>query len=115
MESILFIRIKELCEKRDITLMELCNTLGLSQSLIRKWKSTASPSVEKIRRVAEYFDVSVDYLIGLSDIPDQAEKIIEDADFISLQRARSKMSDQDKERMMKMLKVAFDTAFSEEE
>lgn len=69
MESVLYTRIKELCENRGISMTKLSEDLGIAASLIRKWKTTTSPSVDKVKMIAEYFGVSADYLIGLSDHP----------------------------------------------
>ena len=115
MESILYTRIKELCESRGISMAKLSEDLGIAASLIRKWKKTTSPSVDRVKMIAEYFGVSVDYLIGLSDIKDSAEKLVGDEDFVSLQRAKSRMSPQDKERMMGMLRLGFQEAFQDED
>lgn len=65
MDSILFCRIKELCDLHEITPERLAGNLGISVSSIRKWKSSM-PSVDKVKAVAEYFDVSIDYLVGLT-------------------------------------------------
>lgn len=62
MESILYTRIKELCESRGISMAKLSEDLGIAASLIRKWKTTTSPSVDRVKMIAEYFGVSVDYL-----------------------------------------------------
>lgn len=56
-------RVKRLCEMKNITLTTLERNLGFSVSSIRKWDDSA-PSTDKIKAVAEYFDVSVDYLLG---------------------------------------------------
>lgn len=56
-------RIKMLCAKQHISLHRLEMTIGFSKSSISKWDVNA-PSVEKVLRVAEYFDVPVDYLLG---------------------------------------------------
>lgn len=56
-------RIKMLCARQHISLHRLEMTIGFSKSSISKWDSNA-PSVEKVLRVAEYFDVSVDFLLG---------------------------------------------------
>ena len=64
--------------------------------------------------IAKYFGVSSDYLIGLSDIPSSAEELLSDDDFVSLQRAKSKMSAQDREKMMKMIRLGFEYAFKDE-
>jgi len=115
MDSILYQRIKLLCNKHGIPFTKLLDDLGLSESTLRKWKTGTSPSADKVRMIADYFSVSTDYLIGRSEIQDTAETLVEDSDFISLQRARSKMSQSDKDRMMKMLRLAFDTLFDDEE
>ena len=114
METILYQRIKELCAERGISINKLEVDLGVGLSSIQKWKSTSSPSVEKVIKVATYFDVSVDYLLGRTDIKGSASELLGDDDIISFQRARQKMSPQDRERMMRMLKAGFDYAFEED-
>lgn len=114
MDSIIYIRIKELCAAQGITLTKLEEDTGLSSSIIRKWKNNTSPSIDKVKVIAEYFNVSTDYLVGLSDISTPAEALIGDEDFVSLQRAKSRMSPQDRDRMMRMLKLGFEYAFRTE-
>lgn len=52
-----------LCSKNGITKTQLERDCGFSQNSINKW-ATKSPSSEKLSKVADYFDVSVDYLLG---------------------------------------------------
>lgn len=111
--SIVYIRIKELCKKHGITIAKLESELSFGSSSIKKWERTSSPSIDKIGKVASYFNVSVDYLIGRSDIETTLDEFIQDDDIISLQRARENMSPTDKEKMMQMLKIGFDYAFQE--
>lgn len=111
MESILYQRIKELCSQAGITISKLESELGFGNSSIKKWKEATSPSVDKIVKVANYFEVSVDYLLGMTDIADSTSNIINDEDIISFQRARQKMTPKDRERMMQMLRIGFDYAF----
>lgn len=112
--SICHERIKELCQSNGITIAELERELGFSNSTIRKW-GQVSPSVDKIIKVANRFDVSVDYLLGMSDVKGSISGIIQDQDIISLQRARENMSDIEKQNMMKMLRLAFYKAFKDED
>lgn len=56
-------RIKQLCANQHLSLHRLEMTIGLSKSSISKWDVNA-PSIEKVLRVAQYFNVSVDYLLG---------------------------------------------------
>ncbi len=115
MESILYQRIKDLCSERGITITKLENDLEFGNSSIKKWERVSSPSVDKIIKVAGYFDVSVDYLLGRTDIKGSISEVLGDEDIISFQRARQKMTAKDRERMMQMLKVGFDYAFSDQE
>ena len=112
--SICYERIKGLCQEHGTTIAELERELGFSNSTIRKW-GQVSPSVDKIIRVANHFDVSVDYLLGMSDVKGSISEIIKDQDIISLQRARENMSDIEKQRMMQMLRLAFYQAFLDDE
>lgn len=59
-------RIKSLCTEKKITVTELERKLNFANSSIRKW-DTQSPSAERLNKVADYFDVSVDYLLGKTD------------------------------------------------
>lgn len=113
MDSIIFSRIKELCAENSITLNKLEAEIGISTSSISKWKHTVSPTIDKIAKVANYFGVSIDYLVGASDIKSTADALASDPDYISLQRARERMTDKDKTRMMGILRIGFDYAFSD--
>ena len=61
-------RIKALCKHSCITITELERKAGLGRSTIRFWDNHP-PAVDKVAKVARYFGVSVDYLIGNTDDP----------------------------------------------
>ncbi len=65
-------RIKLLAKQNGTDLAKLERTLGISNGVIRRW-DTASPTCEKIMKVAEYFSVSVDSL--LYDKPSEDDAI----------------------------------------
>ena len=108
-------RIKKLCQERGITVAELERELGFSNSTIRKWGNNTSPSIDKVIKVANYFNVSVDYLLGMSDIKGSINDVLQDRDIICLQRARENMTDVERQRMMQMVRLAFYQAFFDEE
>lgn len=56
-------RIKEQAAEQALTLAELERKLDFSNGSLRKW-STSTPSGDKIEKVADFFNVSVDYLLG---------------------------------------------------
>ncbi|MHB8132421.1 MAG: helix-turn-helix domain-containing protein [Mobilitalea sp.] len=61
-------RIQNLCKANNTSLSRLGLELGLGKSSISRW-NTNTPSIDKIQKIAEYFDASVDYLLGLTDDP----------------------------------------------
>lgn len=61
-------RIRELAKKRDTTIKELSKYVGLSENSIYRWKDT-NPKASDLEKVADYFHVSVDYLLGRENKP----------------------------------------------
>lgn len=58
----MYSKIKELCTEKGISVNELECTLGFSRGSIYKW-NTNVPSINKVKAVADYFNVTVDSLI----------------------------------------------------
>ena len=65
----MFDRVKEISKKRGLTLAQLNEKVGFKQNVIYSWK-TKTPSVDKVKAVADVLNVSVDYLLGNTDNPD---------------------------------------------
>lgn len=59
-------RIKSLCESKQTTITALERDLGFGKGILRKWDEVA-PNSDKLQKVADYFHVSVDYLLGRDD------------------------------------------------
>jgi len=55
-------RIKGLANEKNISIRELESTLKLANGTLSKWKDRAN--TEKLQKVATFFNVSVDYLLG---------------------------------------------------
>lgn len=55
-------QIKVLCTKNGITIFRLERNLGFGNGTIRGW-ATADPQVNKLKKVADYFGVTVDELL----------------------------------------------------
>ena len=61
-------RIKELRLSKDMTMEELGNKLGKTKSTISTWeKGARSPKMGELEDIASFFNVSINYLLGLSD------------------------------------------------
>ncbi len=59
-------KIKSLCDERKITFAELERQIGISNGQIRRW-DTSSPKIETVKKIADYFGTSVDYLLGRTE------------------------------------------------
>lgn len=59
-------KIRELCEKKGISISALEKALGFGNATIRGW-GKASPTVDKLKKVAEYFGVSIESLLTDED------------------------------------------------
>ncbi|ENO0232306.1 helix-turn-helix transcriptional regulator [Listeria monocytogenes] len=57
------VRIKNLANSKKITIAELERRLSIPNGTIRRWDNSV-PGIDKIQKVADFFDVSVDYLLG---------------------------------------------------
>lgn len=70
----LYEKIKELAAQKNISIRQLEEKLGFANATLRRW-DTNKPSVDKIQLVAKYFNVSVDYLLGLDDNKSKNEPV----------------------------------------
>lgn len=62
------IRIRELREARSITQTQLARHLSITKQSVSNWEhESILPSIEMLMRIADYFSVSTDYLLGLDD------------------------------------------------
>lgn len=61
-------RLKELRKEKKLTQEQLADNFFVNKSSISRYeKNTQVPELEILIKIAEFFDVSVDYLLGRSD------------------------------------------------
>ena len=69
--------LRELREEKDILQVELAKKLNItSQSLSQYELGKRMPDIEMIDRLANFFNVSVDYLLGRTDIKEPIKNIV---------------------------------------
>ena len=61
--DLLFEKIKSLCETHNISVSKLEKLLGFGNATIVRWGKGCIPTVDKLKAVADYFNVSVDFLL----------------------------------------------------
>ena len=60
--------LKRLREENKISQQKLANELKVSQSTVGMWENGKNkPEFDTLIKIADYFDVSVDYLLGKSE------------------------------------------------
>ena len=58
-------------KSRGLTIKELASSIYVHESAVRHWeKGRRIPSAAEIVRIAQIYEVSADYLLGLSDRPE---------------------------------------------
>lgn len=61
-----FDRLKNLCEEQKISIVELEEKLGFGKNSLYGWKKKI-PNGANLEKVADFFHVSVDYLLGRTE------------------------------------------------
>ena len=68
-------RIKQLRKKRGITQQRLVSELGITQQMLSKYEKDISLiKIDVLKRIAVYFNVTTDYLLGISDVKRDLQK-----------------------------------------
>ncbi|MDA2884701.1 helix-turn-helix domain-containing protein [Lactococcus lactis] len=70
----IFERVKELSEKQGKSLQRVSEDLGFSSNYFYRMKKQ-QPTAEKLKLIADYFNVSVDYLLGRAEAKSVNEPI----------------------------------------
>lgn len=71
-------RFKELRSCRKLSQQELADKLGTSKSSVNMYeRGEREPSLEMLECIADFFNVDMDYLLGKSQVANQALSLIE--------------------------------------
>lgn len=70
----LFDNIKHLCEQYGTNFAEVERSCGIGNGVIGKWQ-TSSPRVETLKKVADYFGMSVDSILADPFVPPKRKNL----------------------------------------
>lgn len=87
-----YYRIEKLCSLNDIDITTLCRNAKISRASLSEFKAgrTRKLSTDTLKKIADYFDVSVDYLLtGDSGLINGSNRNIEE--YVSLLQTRPEM------------------------
>ena len=65
-----FEQFKQLCKEKNTTITAVTVVLGYSKGNIDRWRKGSSPTGDTLVKFADYFNVSIDYLLGRTDNPE---------------------------------------------
>jgi len=87
--------------RKNATQQEVANAIGLSRQSYQQYEAgTRDPDTETLARIADYFNVTTDYLLGRTDDPQTKKSPAEAGDWLSERELKAldvltKMSDKD--------------------
>ena len=106
--------LKKLREAKNITQIKLSIDLGVSQELISRYElGTSFPQPNMLIKLAQYFNCSVDYLLGITDISIPVKYLtfnydnLKNADIINKYNS---LSDEDKKYFNRFLSFLLDNS-----
>lgn len=108
-------RLKELRTARGLSQVALADALNVSKSIIGAYETgDRRPSYEVLEELADYFNVSIDYLTGKEDrslyyldpeVAEKAQEIYEDPSTRILLDAKRDLSKEDLDYLLKTLNL----------
>ena len=91
-------KLQELRKNNNLTQKDFCKSFKISQPTLSLWENEErEPDAKMIKQIANYFNVSIDYLM------DNEESITEN-ELVKLER---KLKKEDKERLITVIKAMF--------
>lgn len=108
-------KIKELAQKQGISLQKVAEDLGYSINYLYTLKEK-TPKSDRLQEIADYFNVSTDYLLGRTDNPYIAKETVTTADgrIVDLSNLRERvvlfdgkpLSDDDVDKIAQIIKLS---------
>lgn len=101
---------------RELSQVELAKLLNLSQSTIAYYElNRKEPSQNTLQRLADFFGVSVDYLLGRTDIPTTTTaREPRNPDIREIARAGDKFPPEKAKELRRIAEVLFPDAFKDQ-
>ena len=101
-----FEKYTELCKKNGMSANGAAKEIGLPSSSVTNWKQGRMPQVDSLLKVAKYFSVSVDWLLGNTD--EKKKPTTETGDGLDAKRRRAlnlieAMNDEQLDALLKLL------------
>lgn len=101
-------KINYLLEKNNLKQKDLTDYLGIEKSVFSSWKNGKSKSYSKyIAEIAQFFNVSIDYLLDNEKSPSGEFEELQDEDLIILNRNAKNLTPEQRKQLLDIAKVMF--------
>lgn len=96
----------ELCEKHGLSPSGAASKIGFNRASVTMWKNSGkAPKQELLVKIADYFGVTTDYLLGQESAPAAPARDILDEVDIAFYDGYKELSEDDKETVRDMVRV----------
>lgn len=104
--STMYEQIEFLCYQNGTNITNMCKKLNISRSVLSELRSgrTKELSVHNLRKIADYFHISVDSLSHCSE-SENFESFIADEYFTQLYQAAKELNDENRKKLLDLAKM----------
>ena len=95
--------VNNLCKERKTTITRMAEDIGLSNAAPTSWRKGAVPKLTTLEKIADYFDVSVDYLRGVETKNAPTPK--GERDYLAIMNAFDQADESTREAILLLLKL----------
>ncbi len=68
--------LRALRKAEGVTQLELAEAIGVTQQSVNKYENhNIEPDIESLKRIADFFDTSIDYIVGHSELRFRPEEL----------------------------------------
>ncbi len=105
-------KLKNIRESKGFTQIQAAKALEISNVVLNRYeKNERRPDAEMLKRIAEFYNISVDYILGLTSNPNESsitdlEEFIKNND---IKYCGEPVDKEDKENLLDFMKLAFKT------
>lgn len=96
-------RFKQLCKENGVTQKQALADMGMGRNSAQSW-ITGSPSLETLQRIAEYFGITTDEVLGVDNkktpTPAKGER-----DYLAIMNAFDQADESTREAILLLLKL----------
>lgn len=108
-------RLRNLRESRNLSQQDLADRLKINRSTYARYElGQTQPDFSTLQSIADFYDVSIDYILGRTNVPSRSdtkhndseiEKLVEDPDFMVAYKEYPGSPEEAKEDLIGFLKL----------